>query len=172
MPLFAVVLTLVLDADRAAAVLNVTYDPVRRELYHAVRGGGAYLNGQPLAVADRGDLATALVHLHFARGAVWPRSLRLARRVTAVAPHARSIGSTALAQAYVAAGRLDAHVKAVSGDWDVVGGNLLVVEAGGLATDLAGRPWRPGGGLLAAGPALHPRLVEVVGSAAGRRSPR
>ncbi len=171
LPIFAVVLTMIEVSDPSCALLNVTYDPVRRELFHAVRGGGAYLDDRPIRTSASDDLAGALVHLHFSnQRAIWESSLELARRITTVAPHARNIGSTAIAQAYVAAGRLDAHVKVASGRFDVVGGNLLISEAGGVVTDLDGQPWRHGGSLLAAGPALYPRLVQITrGLAVPRR---
>lgn len=163
LPIFAVVLTLVEASDPSRALLNVTYDPVRRELFHAVRRGGAYLDDRPIRTNTSDDLAGSLVHLHFSnQRAVWEASMELTRRITAVAPHARNIGSTAIAQAYVAAGRLDAHVKVTSGRYDVVGGNLLVSEAGGVVTDLDGQPWRHGGSLLAAGPALYPKLLAIT----------
>lgn len=168
-PIFTVVLTLVDESRPNEALLNVTYDPVRQELFHATRGGGAYLNGDPIRTSACEDLARALVHVHFSnRRSEWRASVELARRVSAVAPHARNLGSTALAQAYVAAGRLHAHVKVRSGTYDVIGGNLLIAEAGGVVTDLDGRSWCPGSSLLAAGPQLHSRLLQVV---AGLRRP-
>lgn len=161
LPIFAVVLSLIDSSNPNEAQLNVTYDPVKREMFYAQRGHGAYLDGRPLQVSRRDDLAGALVHLNFSnKRRIWEASLDLARRVTEVAPHARDLGSAALALAYVAAGRLDAKAKVLSGTWDVVGGNLLVTEAGGIVSDLQGRPWRDGGSLLAAGPGLHPLLRE------------
>jgi len=163
LPIFAVVLTLVETGDPTRAFLNVTYDPVRGELFHAVRGAGAYLSDQPIRAAASADLAGALVHLHFSnQHAAWEASMELARRITAVAPHARNLGSTAVAQAYVAAGRLDGHVKVTSGAYDVVGGNLLVAEAGGVVSDLNGAPWSYPGSLLAAGPALYSKLLALT----------
>lgn len=163
MPLFAVVLTLVEAARPDRALLNVTHDPIRRETFHAVRGGGAYLNDRPIHPRRNGDLSRALVHIHFSNNRrVWEASVELARGITAQAPHARNVGSTALAQAYVAAGRLDAHVKVVSGGYDVVGGNLLVEEAGGVVTDLRGAPWASSGGLLAGSREIHPKLLEIT----------
>ncbi|MGH7863282.1 MAG: inositol monophosphatase family protein [Candidatus Dormibacteraceae bacterium] len=163
LPIFAVVLTLVDAADPTVAFLNVTYDPVRRETFHAVKGEGAYLDGQPIRVASSEDLAGALVHLHFSNQRnVWETSMELTRRVTAVAPHARNLGSSALAQAYVAAGRLDGHVKVTSGAYDIVGGNLLTGEAGGVVSDLNGAPWTFRGSLLAASAALHPKLLDLT----------
>jgi myo-inositol-1(or 4)-monophosphatase len=161
LPVFAVVITLLDLADHNHALLNVTYDPIRRETFHAIRGEGAFLEDKPIRVTPSQDVAGALVHLHFSnQRAVWEKSVELARRVTAIAPHARNLGSSALAQAYVACGRLGGHVKVVSGMHDVVGGNLLIEEAGGVVTDLDGRPWRERGSLLASAPGFHAALLE------------
>jgi myo-inositol-1(or 4)-monophosphatase len=160
LPVFAVVLTLIDQSAPDVALLNVTYDPIRRETFHAVRGGGAFLGDRAIHVSSRGDLPNALVHINFSnKRRIWEASLDLAHRITEVAPHARDLGSAALALAYVAAGRLDAKAKILSGSYDVVGGNLLVAEAGGVVTDLHGHPWHDGGSLLAAGPLLHSLLL-------------
>lgn len=161
LPNFAVVLTLIELADPDHALLNVTYDPMRRETFHAIRGGGAYLDDRPIHVSPQTDVAGALVHIHFSnQRQLWEASVELARRITAIAPHARNLGSSALAQAYVACGRLGGHAKVNSGMHDVVGGNLLIEEAGGVATDLDGRPWRERGSLLATAPGIHAALIE------------
>ena len=163
LPLFAVCITLVLESAPDQALLNVTWDPIRREMFHAVRGEGAFLDGRALAVSRRADLAGALVHVSFSSlRSIWPATIELVRRLTEVAPHARDLGSSALAQAYVAAGRLDAHTKVLSGMYDVVGGNLLISEAGGSISNLDGDAWHERGSLIAAAPRLHPLLVEVL----------
>src|SRR5207245_335256 len=108
--------------------------------------------------------AGSLIHLNFSnKRDIWPYTIDLARRVSEVAPHTRSLGSSALSQAYVAAGRLDANLKVTTGQWDIVGGSLLITEAGGIVTDLHGHPFREHASLLAAGPALHPLLIERIG---------
>lgn len=160
LPIFAVVLTLVEAEWPDRARLNVTYDPVRRELFQARAGGGAYCNNVPLRVRANTDVSGALVNLHFSnQRQVWESSMDLARRITSEAPHARSLGSTAIGQAYVAAGRLDAHVKVQTGKYDVVGGNLLIEEAGGVIGTLNGETWRYPGSLLAASAAMYPLLL-------------
>jgi myo-inositol-1(or 4)-monophosphatase len=163
MPLFAVVIALVEEQEEERALLSVTYDPIRRELFHAVRGQGAWLNGERIHVAHHAEIARAMAHIHLSnKSEVWAMSIEVVKRLSRVAPHIRNIGSTAIAQAYVASGRLDAHVKVLSGRWDVVGGNLLVEQAGGVVTALDGGPWQHYGTLLAAGPELHPRFLEVM----------
>ena len=161
MPLFAVVISL-LDRE-GEPLLNVTHDPIRNETFEAVKGGGAFLNDQPIRVAPPVPLEMALIHLAFPRMRdLWECSLDMARRVTEAAPHARNIGSSALAQAYVACGRLHAQARVSVGAFDSVGGNLMIEEAGGLATDLGGGPYGEGErGLLASGPEMHARLLEL-----------
>ena len=163
LPLFAVCITLLDEAVPDHALLNVTFDPIRAELFHAVQGEGAFLGGRALKVSPRADLAGALVHISFSnQRQIWPSTIELVRRLTEVAPHARDLGSSALAQAYVAAGRLDAHLKVTSGKYDVVGGNLLITEAGGVVSNLDGKPWRELGSLSAATPGLHPLLIDLM----------
>jgi myo-inositol-1(or 4)-monophosphatase len=147
-PIFAVCITL-LDVD-GRPQMNVTYDPVRKETFEVVRGDGALLNG-------------ALIHISFPRDRrLWRASTQLARCITEVAPHARNIGSSALAQAWVAAGRLHAHARVSVGEYDIVGGNLMIEEAGGLVTDLDGGPFGDGSnGLLASAPGIQRMLLEM-----------
>ncbi|HEV8635958.1 MAG TPA: inositol monophosphatase [Chloroflexota bacterium] len=161
LPTFAVVITL-LGAD-GQPLLNVTHDPVRAETFEAVRGGGARLNDAPVRVGGDAELALTLVHLAFPRMRdLWECSLDLTRRVTAATPHARNVGSSALAQAYVACGRLHAHARVSVGEFDIVGGNLMIEEAGGVVTDLGGGPFADGArGLLAAGPQIHAKLLRL-----------
>ena len=139
LPLFAVCITLLDEREADQALLNVTYDPIRKELFHAVNGEGAFLDERALLVSGQKDLSAALVHISFSnQRAIWPSTIDVVRRLTEVAPHARDLGSSALGQAYVAAGRLDGHLKVTSGMYDVVGGNLLVTEAGGVVSNLSG----------------------------------
>jgi len=163
LPFFAVVISLVDLRNPDEAVLNVTYDPIRDELFHAVRGQGAFLNDGPIRVSGQQDLAQALIDLHYSNNhRIWEASISLVTAITAKAPYARNLGSTALGQAYVAMGRLHAHAKITSGRYDVIGGNLLISEAGGTVTDLRGGPWTMETGLLVANPGLHAQLLTIT----------
>jgi myo-inositol-1(or 4)-monophosphatase len=162
MPIFAVCLTLVVG-EAGEPVVNVTYDPVRDESFEVVKGDGARMNGTPIRASAADDLAGALIHIAFPRERrLWIAATELTRCITSVAPHARNIGSSALAQAWVACGRLHAHARVSAGQYDIVGGNLMIAEAGGVVTDLLGQPFRDfRGGLLTASPAMHRRLLEL-----------
>ena len=77
MPTFAVVLALVEDEALERALLNVTFDPIRRELFHAIRGQGAYVNGERIEVGHHADLGRAMAHIHLSnRSEVWTRASR------------------------------------------------------------------------------------------------
>ena len=159
-PAYCVCLTLIDQAGRTE--LCVTYDPNRDELFECWRDGGSWLNGVRLAVNDRPSLEDALIHISIPRTRPeWDRTMTMLRELTAVAPHIRNLGSSALAQAWVAAGRLDAHVKLTSSEFDVTGGNLMIEEAGGIATDLVGSRYVAGGSLLAASASVHPVLLAL-----------
>lgn len=129
-------------AHRGEPVLGVVYDPVRDELFSAVRGQGAFANGQPIRVRTGRHLPEALV----ATGCPVRPDTRAANleEVVRVWPHCRSVrmlGSAAIHLAYVAAGRLTGYWEHGLHPWDLAAGYVLVTEAGGRVTDLGGSPY-------------------------------
>jgi myo-inositol-1(or 4)-monophosphatase len=146
----------------AGALLN----PVRDEMFTALRGGGAHLNGERLRVSDRGEVGTMAIgtglptpNLHSFAG-YYARLERIRAPVGAV----RIVGSSANSCAHVACGRLSGYFEE-SGlvDWAV--GVLLVEEAGGVVTDWWGRGpevYERTGMVIAANPATHAYLIEQL----------
>jgi myo-inositol-1(or 4)-monophosphatase len=137
-PHFCVVVAL---AYRDEMVLGVTYDPVREELFTAQWGKGAFLNGRPIAVSSKLELAQAL--LGFDLGYVDEAAGLALDMVRALWPGVQSMrlmGSSALGLAYAAAGRVDLYFHHSLAPWDVASGLLLVQEAGGLVVDRQGQP--------------------------------
>jgi len=138
-PVFAVSIALV-AAGRLQ--IGVVYDPARDECFVAERGRGAELNGRRLRVSSVGVLDASVLATGFAytirqgRDTNLPEHDAFSVRCQAV----RAIGSAALSLAWVAAGRFDGFWELVLGPWDVAAGALLIEEAGGRVTDLAGRP--------------------------------
>lgn len=150
--------------DDKGGVVGVVFDPVRDALYEAERGRGARLNSKPIRVNDVTDLSNALIGTGFSYE-VEAREVQ-ATTVARVLPRTRDIrraGSAALDLAALAAGHLDGFYEAPMERWDKAAGVLLVQEAGGLVTEL--RPPLPhlSPGVVAANPALHPALSELVG---------
>lgn len=148
--------------DDDGPLAGVVYDPNRDETFTATRGGGAFLNGAPIRVSGRDDLATALV----ATGFEYDRDIRSfqAQVVADVIPAVRDIrraGSAALDLASVACGRVDGYYESSTERWDKAAGSLLVEEAGGVVTHLANPSGGPPG-VVAAGPGIHAALDALV----------
>ena len=148
--------------EHGRAVLACLLNPATGERFEARRGGGATLNGAPIAVADPGDLDAARI--------VLSEGERKTRDFRPLFPAARlsTIGSLAYKMALVACGRFDAYVSwRWSRDWDIAAALLILEEAGGRATDRTGAPLglnRPEPrhrGLIAAAPSLHAHLAAI-----------
>ncbi len=164
-PVFCVSMAAV---EGGEVLCGVSYDPLRNELFRAARGQGAYLGDRRLEVSGRRLLAESLVATGFPydKGSAADNNLA---EFAAVMPRVRGIrrpGSAALDLAYVAAGRLDAYWEHGTRPWDVAAGILLVREAGGRVTDLAGRPPRiDGGRFVASNGVIHDELVTTLSGA-------
>jgi myo-inositol-1(or 4)-monophosphatase len=114
------------------SVLGVVYDPFCDELWTALRGGPARLNGRRIQVSNRRRLAEAVVSVGFAKERsalekMLPAFNDLVHRVRKI----RIMGSAALGLAYVATGRMDAYLEYGLSLWDIAAGGLLVECAGG-----------------------------------------
>jgi myo-inositol-1(or 4)-monophosphatase len=165
-PGYAVSIALVHGAEITHAVV---FDPVRDELFEASKAAGATCNGATLHVSACPRLADALVGTvaparDDARlGAHAPAMIALMSRCAGV----RVPGSSALALAHVAAGRLDAFWMASLRPWDIAAGALLVKEAGGRIGDLAGgTQYLRTSEVIAASPGIFTEVREAI--AAGR----
>ncbi len=176
LPIFCSSLALEIDGQ---IVVGAIYDPARRELFTATRGGGAHLNGAPLSVSGVSQLVDSLLVTGFAynvhEGGEALVSLFgfFLRRAQAV----RRLGSAALDLCYVAAGRFDAFWEQHLRPWDMAAGVLIVEEAGGRVTGLDGSSFDVRRGqLLASNGALHDVMLARIAEwqaawDAGRPSP-
>ena len=162
LPTFAVSIAV---EDASHPVAGVVYDPMRNELFRAVRGGGATLNGEPIRVSRTAQINAAVLVTGFAhtveqrrrQGVAW---CALLERVRAL----RQTGSAALNLCYVAAGRLDGYWERGIRPWDVSAGALLVAEAGGQVSDREGGPFNAHDMVVVAtNGMLHQELVTILG---------
>src|SRR5580693_3180113 len=139
LPFFCVSVAL---RSRGATVAGAVYDPLHDEMFVGVRAGGATLNGAPIGVSDVTRLDRALVVAQ--AQTVDPGEIRayalLVERLMSVTGGVRSLGSPALTLCYIAAGRLDAYCEYAMDAWDILAGQLILAEAGGLLTLFDGRP--------------------------------
>jgi myo-inositol-1(or 4)-monophosphatase len=156
--------SLALEIDGIAEVAAV-YDPTRKELFTAERGGGAYLNGRPLRVSSAANLIDAVLvtgfpyDVHARVDEIIGLFAAFVGQVRAV----RRLGSAAIDLCYVAAGRLDGFWESDLKAWDIAGGALIVAEAGGTVTNMAGGPFTSRGGhVLATNGHLHQPMLDVI----------
>ena len=140
--------------DQTGALVGVVFDPCRSEVFCAIRGQGATLNGGRLHLEGAADLGSALLATGFSYDA--RERERQGQTIAKIFPRLRDIrrfGAAALDLGWVAAGRVDGFFEADLAPWDLAAGALIVAEAGGELIEL---PPGPDGhtGLIAGRPGL------------------
>jgi myo-inositol-1(or 4)-monophosphatase len=152
--------------DALGPTLGIIYDPHHEDLFVAIRDGGATRNEQPIAVSGVKGLRSSLLSTQVQSDdpILLDRYAARSRRFAGVARAVRSIGSPALALAYVACGWLDAFCEPRMSPWDTLAGGLLVNEAGGQVTTFDGgpRPHALNSDILASNGLLHDDLLRLL----------
>ena len=162
LPIFCSSLALEIDG---AAVAGAIYDPSRRELYTAERGGGAWLNGAPLRVSHAETLIDSLLVTGFPYSVQQDAAdlVGLFGEFLGKARAVRRLGSAALDLCYVAAGRLDGFWEQKLNPWDMAAGALIVQEAGGTVTGSGGQPFTSRSStVLATNGRIHGAMVDTI----------
>jgi len=158
MPNFAVSIALM---HRGQAVLGIVLDPMANELYVAMLGQGATVNGRKLKSSGCTKLNAALVAASFPPQ-VQKDSIEIAQFIDIVvhSQSVRRLGSAALNLCYVAQGRLDAYWAGFLKVWDVAAGALIATESGAILTKHNGEPHDSWAGdlVLAGSEELHREL--------------
>lgn len=159
-----------IGVERAGVlVAGVIFDPNRDELFSATAGRGARLNEVPIHPSRASRLGDAFLVVSLPRRA-GPDDDAVKRFLKAmpVAESVQRTGSAALNLAYVACGRIDAFWSSSLKPWDMAAGALIVAEAGGSVTALAGGRFeldRPE--ILASnGTGLHGSVVGLIDTSA------
>ncbi len=145
-------------------VCGVLYDPVAGEMFTAMPGGGAWLNGERMQVSRQSDTALLMVGtgLPTPNLSLHPGAYARLDAIRAPIGAVRIVGSAALSCAFVACGRLTGYYEE-TGFVDTAAGILLVEEAGGVITDWWGRGpevYERTGCLIVANPATHAYLLD------------
>lgn len=148
-------------------VVGVVYDPVKDELFHAERGGGAFLNGRPIHVSGIDELIRGLVVTGFPYDAAKrPVALAHWHAFSFAAQGTRRNGAASLDLCSVACGRFDGFYEAHLGPWDCAAGALIVAEAGGRVTDYHGQSFDPfRGAIVTSNGLLHDAMLKVLADA-------
>ncbi len=170
LPHFAVLIAVQERAPQGALhpVAAATYDPLRDEMFAASRDGGATLNGRAIRVSATTRLIDATLTTGFAYDRLFRSDDNHAEfcRLNLLSQGVRRLGAAGLDLAYVACGRVDAFWEYHLHEWDLAGGILLVEEAGGTVTTLAGDDAVAGDRSLAASNGvLHTPLLAALHSA-------
>lgn len=163
-PIFCSTVALEINGE---PVVGAVYDPNRRELFTAERGIGAWLNGERLRVSSSDALLDSVLVTGFPYDIRDPNRMEeIVALFTGFLGHARAIrrlGSAAIDLCWVAAGRMDGFWEQALQAWDVMGGGLIVQEAGGRVTGLDGTLWRASAGhVLASNGRIHDEMLAVV----------
>lgn len=132
LPFFAVSIALIIDKQQQ---LGLIYDPVRDEMFTAVKGQGAYINGKPLDHAHlrffKDKPVVAMIDLKRL-----PDELAVKLVTESIFASQRNIGSSTLDWCWMAAGRFDIYLHGGQKLWDYAAGSLIFAEAGGRSVSL------------------------------------
>jgi myo-inositol-1(or 4)-monophosphatase len=146
-------------------MVGVVFDPMSGELFSAMAGHGAYLNGQRLQVSDNDRLEQCLLAtgFPFRRKDLVDEYLASFKNFFGKVRDVRRMGAAAIDLAYVAAGRFDGFWEIGLSKWDFAAGVVLIREAGGKVSGFSGGDdfWKSGN-ILASNQAIHSQLKEQL----------
>lgn len=145
-------------------VLGVVYSPFQDELFHAVKGNGAYMNEERIHVSGVSNLEDSLVCFCHApdRDSI-ERVGKLFTRLKLISDKTRQVGAAALELSYVACGRAEVFFVLKHKPWDVAAGAVIVTEAGGTVTDINGKNFNLDSiDIVASNGLVHDRLLELL----------
>lgn len=146
-------------------ILGVVYNPLTREMFHAVAGKGAYLNGEPINVSPNKKLVNCIVGFGLPYNRLKAHIMfEAVESLFYQCQDLRRTGSAALDLAYVACGRIDGYFELSLAPWDYAAGYLLVKEAGGKITGWDNKRVQvpQSADLVASNKAIHHSLIEIL----------
>ncbi|WP_040975548.1 inositol-1-monophosphatase [Necropsobacter massiliensis] len=145
--------------------VGVVYDPMRNELFTAVRGEGAKLNELRLRVDNKRELqgSVLVTGFPFKKSTLMPLHFAMMNSLISEVADFRRTGSAALDLCYVAAGRVDGYFEMGVKAWDIAAGDLIAREAGSLVCDFhGGHSYLTAGHIVAAPPRLLKEILTKI----------
>jgi myo-inositol-1(or 4)-monophosphatase len=160
-PVFCVSIAL---ERKGELIAGTVYDPTRREMFAAEKGAGAFLNDRTVRVSKTATLAESLIATGFPSQKRHKNpNIHFYHHITLQTHGIRRAGSAAMDLAYTAAGRYDGYWEFNLNPWDTAAGVLIVYEAGGVVSDLDGRPFDiESKEVVASNGTLHPALLHEL----------
>lgn len=133
LPLFSISIAVQKNNE---TIIGVVYAPYLNEVFHAVKGEGAFLNGNPISVSRNSNPAKAVLATGFPidKNTNSDNNLNNVARIMPQIRGLRRLGSAAIDLCYVAAGFLDGYWELNLHKWDIAAGELIISEAGGMTT--------------------------------------
>lgn len=161
-PFFCTSVAYEVEGDVKAGAI---YNPITEELFWALKGEGAFFNGEAIRVSAVKEMQQALLVSGFPYDVATNPDNNLNHWAAFImrAQALRRDGSAGLNLSYVAAGRFDGFWELKLSPWDMAAGALIVREAGGTVTGLRGEPFDLyGGGVVASNGLIHQEMISVL----------
>jgi myo-inositol-1(or 4)-monophosphatase len=161
-PMFSVSIALEFKSE---IILGVVFDPLRDELFHALKEKGAFLNNNRIAASAVDLLGNSLIAtgFPFRKKEMIDLYLEAFKGIFSGVSDIRRAGSAAIDLAYIAAGRFEGFFELALSPWDIAAGSLLIREAGGAITDFGGgEEYLFTGNIVAGNKHVHPEILKIV----------
>ncbi len=159
-PYYSTSLGLEIDGEMSVAVVDA---PHLNLSFWATKGGGAYVNGEKIHIKDSDKISESLFVTGFSYERNYEMQLKLFEHFLGKARGIRRPGAAVLDLCYTAKGVFSAFWEKDLKSWDMAAGALLVLEAGGVVTEIDGGKWSPqSNSILAAGPKLHDIMLKEI----------
>ena len=162
LPNFAISIALEIEEELAVGLI---YEPLRENIYSAIKGQGAFKNGKRIHVSRSNTLNTSLVATGFPFRIkdVIDAYLKVFKELFMHATGIRRCGSACLDLAYTAEGIFGGFFECSLSPWDVAAGTLLVKEAGGVVTDFdGGNQYLKTGNIIAGSKGVHQEMLKII----------
>lgn len=145
---------------------GVVYNPFQEELYYAAKGEGAFLNGEPIHVSTRENLADAVVSFGaspYEKAVYGNKLFDIFHEIFMTCADFRRSGSAELDICHVACGRIEAYFELYLKPWDYSAGSVILKEAGGVIRPLSGElPYLKNSDIFACVPQFEEVLLKII----------
>lgn len=160
-PIFCISIGLELDGE---LVLGVVDAPKLGLRFHGVKGGGAFVNNEPVRVSSRTSFKDGLFATGFSSyDTQLDHQLAIAAETIRGGRGLRRAGAAALDLCFVAQGSFDVFWERNLSPWDMAAGVTIAREAGGIATDIDGNPFDPRGtSVICGNKTLHAEILKMI----------
>ena len=145
--------------------LGVVFDPLRKELFHAEKGKGAFLNNKKIRVSSTSRVTNALLisGFPFEKNSIKKNLKDIEKFFDAGTRGIRNMGSAALNLCYVSCGRFDGLWEYGLKPWDHAAGSIIITEAGGKITKINGEKYEVfKNDILATNSKIHNEMLKVL----------